>query len=52
MPTKTECSAFMATAQIAEAMHPPLFGAEFDPDELVRLRKKGASEQELARIGL
>ena len=52
MPTKDECSAFMATPQMAEAMQPPFFGAEFDPEELLRLRKAGATDQELASIGL
>lgn len=52
MPTKAECSAFMETPQMAEAMQPPLFGAEFDPEELARLHDQGATEQELARIGL
>lgn len=52
MPTKAECSAFMATRAMAEAMQPPFFGSEFDPEELLRRRDSGASEQELARIGL
>src|SRR5688500_1885205 len=41
MPTKAECSAFMATPAMASAMQPPFFGSEFDPEELVRLRNKG-----------
>ncbi len=52
MPTKAECSDFMETPQMAAAMQPPLFGAEFDPEELARMRNQGASERELARIGL
>jgi catechol-2,3-dioxygenase len=52
MATKEECAAFMATAEMAEAMQPPLFGAEFDPEELLRLRKGGASDRQLAQIGL
>jgi catechol-2,3-dioxygenase len=51
-PSKAECAAFMATPAMAEAMQPPLFGAEFDPEELLRLRRRGAPEAELARIGL
>lgn len=51
-PSKAECSAFMETPAMAEAMQPPLFGAEFDAEELVRLRRIGAGEQQLARIGL
>lgn len=52
MPTKAECSAFMATPAMAGAMQPPFFGSEFDPEELVRMRNEGATDQELARIGL
>lgn len=52
MPSKAECSAFMATSAMADAMQPPFFGSEFDPEELVKLRNKGASEDELARVGL
>ena len=52
LPTKAECSDFMATPAMAEAMQPPFFGSEFDPEELLRLRKEGASDQELARTGL
>lgn len=52
MPTKEECAAFMATKEMAGAMQPPLFGAEFDPEEMLRLRKTGASDRQLAQIGL
>jgi len=52
MPTKDECSAFMTTPEMAEAMQPPFFGSEFDPEELLGLRKAGAPDQDLARIGL
>ncbi len=52
MPTKDECSAFMTTPEMAEAMQPPFFGSEFDPEDLLRLRKAGAPDQELAKIGL
>jgi len=37
---------------MAEAMQPPFFGSEFDPEELLSLRKAGAPDQDLARIGL
>jgi hypothetical protein len=42
----------MATAEMAAAMQPPLFGSEFDPEALLDLRHSGASELEMARIGL
>lgn len=51
-PSKAECTAFMATPEMAEAMQPPLFGSEFDPEELVRLHRSGAPERDLALIGL
>ena len=52
MPTKAACSEFMATPAMAAAMQPPFFGSEFDPEKLLKLRKEGARDQELARIGL
>jgi catechol-2,3-dioxygenase len=52
MPTKAECSEFMGTPAMAEAMQPPSFGVEFDPEELVRLRRAGVPDEELARTGL
>lgn len=52
LPSKAECQAFMGTTEMAEAMQPPLFGAEFDPEELLGRRKVGASDRDLARIGL
>lgn len=52
LPTKAECSEFMSTPHMAQAMQPPLFGSQFDPEELLRLRKAGAAERELATIGL
>ncbi len=51
-PTKDECVAFMGTAEMRAAMQPPLFGAEFDPEELLGARKQGVSDEALARIGL
>lgn len=52
MPTKAECADFMGTSEMAEAMRPPLFGSEFDPEELLRLRKQDAPDKVLAKIGL
>lgn len=52
MPTKAECTDFMCSPQMAEAMRPPLFGSEFDPEELLTLRKQGAPDEALAKIGL
>ena len=52
MPSKEECSAFMATPAMADAMQPPFFGSEFDPEELLRLRDEGVPAKELASIGL
>lgn len=51
-PSKGECNAFMSTKGMADAMVPPMFGAEFDPENLVAMRDAGASEQVMARIGL
>ena len=52
MPSKEDCSAFMASPEMAEAMRPPLFGSEFDPETMLELRKSGARDDELARIGI
>ncbi len=52
LPTKQAANAFMASEAMAEAMVPPFFGAEFDPQELLRLHREGAPEEQLARIGL
>lgn len=51
-PTKAECEAYMKTPEMAEAMRPPIFGSEFDPEDLLRLRGAGVPEQEIARIGI
>jgi len=51
-PTKAACEAFMKSPEMAEAMQPPFFGSEFDPEELLRLRRASAPEQEMERIGL
>ncbi|MBA3577895.1 MAG: VOC family protein [Sphingomonas sp.] len=50
--SKAEARVFMASPEMAQAMVPPTFGAEFDPEELVRLHQSGASLDQLARIGL
>lgn len=50
--TKEEANAFMKSEAMAEAMVPPTFGAEFDPEDLLRLRRAGASIEQLRRIGL
>jgi hypothetical protein len=52
MPTKAECAAFVATSEMAKAMTAPLFGAEFDPELLLERSQAGASEQDVARIGI
>ena len=49
--TKDECKAWMQTEQMVAAMQPPSFGDVFDPEELVRRFRAGASHQELASIG-
>lgn len=50
-PTKSECDAFVRSERMEEIGRPP-FGHIFDPDELVRLYREGASPESLARIGL
>ena len=50
-PTKEECAAFVTSDAMAEIGYPP-FGYEFDPEELARLYRAGASAEEMARIGL
>ncbi|MEO5578780.1 MAG: VOC family protein [Sphingomicrobium sp.] len=52
LPSKQAASTFMASEAMAEAMVPPLFGAEFDPEELLRLHRSNAPAVQLARIGL
>lgn len=51
-PTKAECAAWLGSAQAEAAMQPPFFGAEFDPEALVAMRRAGASAGEMARVGL
>lgn len=49
--TKDECRDWMKTEKMTQLMIPPNFGDVFDPEELVRLVRGGASQAELARIG-
>jgi len=49
--TKDECRAWMKTERMAKLMAPPNFGDVFDPEEMVRMVRAGASRSELARIG-
>jgi catechol-2,3-dioxygenase len=51
-PTKQDCARFMRTPAMADAMQPPLFGAQFEPEELLALKQSGASDNALSRIGL
>ena len=50
-PSKEACSEFVRSKQMAEILAPP-FGDIFDPDELARRYHEGASQEELARIGM
>ena len=52
LPSKEAANAFMASDAMADAMVPPFFGAEFDPEELLQLHRSNASAVQLARIGL
>ena len=52
LPTKEAARKFMASEEMAAAMTPPFFGAEFDPQELLSLHKAGAPAEKLARVGL
>lgn len=51
-PTKDECRAWMRTEAMGAAMKPPTFGDVFDPEELVRMFRSGASREDMARIGM
>lgn len=51
-PSKQACNAFMETETMSAAMTPPLFGSEFDPEELLELHRSNADFARLARIGL
>ena len=52
LPSKQATGTFMKSDAMAEAMVPPFFGSEFDPEELIRLHQADAPTQQLARIGL
>lgn len=49
--TKDECRAWMKSERMAQLMAAPNFGDVFDPEELVRAVRAGASQADLARIG-
>lgn len=48
--TKEEAIEYLRSGRIAEILTPP-FGDTFDPRELVRMVRSGASREQLARIG-
>ena len=50
-PTKAQANEFMQSSAMAEAMVPPFFGAEFDPEELLSMHRSGSPMEQLARIG-
>ena len=50
-PTKGECEAFVRSDQMNEIGMPP-FGYDFDPDQLAREYHQGASQADLAKIGV
>ena len=52
LPTKQAANDFMRSEVMAEAMVPPFFGSEFDPEDLLRLHRERAPTGQLARIGL
>ena len=52
LPTKQAASEFMKSDSMAEAMVPPFFGSEFDPEELLELHRSSSPAERLARIGL
>ncbi len=49
--SKQECDDFIRSEKMNEIGFPP-FGCEFDADELARMYHAGASDTELARIGI
>lgn len=49
--TKDECRAWMKSERMARLMAPPNFGDVFDPEEMVRMVRSGASKSVLARLG-
>ena len=50
-PTKEACNNFIRSADMAEIGKPP-FGYSFDPEALVQLFHSGASDEQLAMIGI
>ena len=50
--TKEQCAEWMRGEKMAAAMTPPDFGQLFDPEELVRKFRDGASHEELSTIGI
>lgn len=50
--TKEACSDFVRSEQMAKVIEPPFFGEMFDPEELAKMYHGGASEEEMAKIGL
>jgi catechol-2,3-dioxygenase len=50
-PSKEACAKFVKSESMADILMPP-FGDMFDPDELARRYHEGASDEELARIGM
>ena len=50
-PTKADCQAWMQTDKMVAAMRPPAFGDVFEPEEMVRMVRSGALQEELAQIG-
>lgn len=52
LPSKQAAGEFMQSPAMAEAMQPPFFGGEFDPEELLSLHRAKAPAERLARIGL
>lgn len=49
--TKEACREWMHSDKMVAAMTLPTFGDVFDPEEMVRLVRAGASQSELARMG-
>ena len=50
-PTKEQCGDFVKSEKMDAILIPP-FGDVFDPDELARAFHQGASDEELAKIGM
>lgn len=49
--TKKECADWLGSDDAKAVIKPPLFGQEFNPAELVQMRKAGRPPAEMARIG-